>query len=149
MATKIPKAPSRGEEELVLHLTALKIPFIRHVRFDDFRKWEFDFVIPHHKNWEQLSSLSDQTQRRLVVEHGPGLFVAVEVDGGNRMVRNGAAVGRHTGEDDYRKLNAAAIRGWRVLRFTPAMVRSGEALAPFIPGGNGQQKKPPVSSLNN
>lgn len=53
-------------------------------------------------------------------------FVAVEIDGGNRMAKivNGkaVAVGRHTQETDYFKLNLAASMGWRVLRFTPAML---------------------------
>lgn len=78
-------------------------------RFDDERKWRLDFAIIHQ-------------------------HIAIEVDGGNRMAainpRTGkpVAVGRHTQSDDYRKLNRAAELGWRVLRFTPEMIESGEAL---------------------
>ena len=54
----------------------------------------------------------------------PGL--AIEIDGG-LFVR-----GRHSGGqgqlDDMAKHNALAERGWRVLRFTPHQVRTGEAL---------------------
>ena len=55
--------------------------------------------------------------------------VAVEIDGGNRMVRwspktkRNVAVGRHTGSADYVKLNTAIIYGWRVLRFTTEMLK--------------------------
>lgn len=59
----------------------------------------------------------------------PNFKVAVEVDGGNRMVKKSpktgkyVAVGRHTQESDYRKLNFAAEHGWLVFRFTPAMLK--------------------------
>ena len=55
--------------------------------------------------------------------------VALEIDGGNRMVRwspkmkRNVAVGRHTGSADYVKLNTAIIYGWRVLRFTTEMLK--------------------------
>jgi very-short-patch-repair endonuclease len=59
----------------------------------------------------------------------PGDKLAVEIDGGNRMVRwspkmkRHVAVGRHTGSADYVKLNTAIIYGWRVLRFTTEMLK--------------------------
>lgn len=31
-------------------------------------------------------------------------------------------------EEDHRKTNAAVVRGWRVLKFTGKMIRSGEAM---------------------
>jgi len=55
--------------------------------------------------------------------------LALEIDGGNRMVRwspkmkRNVAVGRHTGSADYVKLNTAIIYGWRVLRFTTEMLK--------------------------
>ena len=79
-------------------------------KFDPDRDWRFDWA----------------TRERML---------AVEVDGGNRMAviskRTGkpVAVGRHTQSDDYRKLNRAAALGWRVMRFTPEMIKSGEAIA--------------------
>lgn len=72
------------------------------LRFHPTRKWRFDFA------W---------LDRRL----------AVEVDGGAFIQ------GRHTRgvgyERDCEKLNAAALLGWRVLRFTTGMVEDGRALA--------------------
>jgi len=52
-------------------------------------------------------------------------MVALEVDGGVWVQ------GRHSGgvgfERDAEKMSEAAVLGWRVIRVTPAMVRSGAA----------------------
>lgn len=63
----------------------------------------------------------------------PARKIAAEVDGGRFMVRRGRGgqavpVGQHMSEADYEKLNIAAAEGWRVLRFSPAMIRTGKAL---------------------
>ena len=63
----------------------------------------------------------------------PDRQLAAEVDGGRFMVRRDAKgrvvpVGYHGSEKDYEKLNCAALLGWRVLRFSPDMVRKGKAL---------------------
>ena len=96
---------SWGEEMLALHLRVSGIRFEREALFHPARKWRFDFCLGK---------------------------LAVEVDGGTRMVRYAkgkpVSVGSHSGGKDYEKLNAAAVLGWRVLRFTPAMVKSGEAI---------------------
>lgn len=56
----------------------------------------------------------------------PDIKLAVEVDGGTWVG------GRHTRPQgfakDCEKLNRATMDGWRVLRYTGEMVRSGEAL---------------------
>lgn len=56
----------------------------------------------------------------------PDLMIAIEIDG---AVFVG---GRHTRgvgyEADCEKLNEAMLRGWRVLRVTPGLVRSRSAL---------------------
>jgi len=62
----------------------------------------------------------------------PQLRIAAEVDGGRFLVRRGkdgrpVPVGYHGSEADYGKLNSAALLGWRVFRFTPEMIRRGEA----------------------
>lgn len=62
----------------------------------------------------------------------PDRKIAAEVDGGRFLVRKGkdgkpVPVGYHGSEADYAKLNAAALLGWRVFRFTPEMIRRGEA----------------------
>jgi very-short-patch-repair endonuclease len=68
------------------------------------RGWAFDFAWPAHK-------------------------LALEIDGATRLARwnpklkRCVAVGRHAGEKDYWKLNAAILLGWRVLRFTTEMVQ--------------------------
>jgi very-short-patch-repair endonuclease len=78
----------------------LPLPKLEH-RFHPIRKWRFDFA------W---------IDRKL----------AVEVEGATW------ARGRHTRgagfEKDCEKYNTAALAGWRVLRFTGAMVNDGRAL---------------------
>lgn len=92
---------SRGRTRIAaleLALRAIGAPaWEREYRFHEKRQWRFDLAWP---------------ERRL----------AVEVDGGTFLVRNGRAVGRHARASDYEKLNAAAVSGWRVLRFTGDMV---------------------------
>jgi hypothetical protein len=56
----------------------------------------------------------------------PGQMVAAEVEGAIWVQ------GRHTRgrgfENDCAKYNRATLLGWRVFRFTPAMINQGEAL---------------------
>lgn len=92
---------SHLEELLAIELRSLGLPaFKREYRFHSSRRWRFDFAWP------------DQ-------------MLAVEVEGGTHMR------GRHNRpagyERDCEKGNAAACAGWRVLRFTGRMVRSGAA----------------------
>lgn len=76
-------------------------PLVEEFAFHPSRQWRFDAAIP-------------------------SLMLAVEVDGGTRTG------GRHVRGDgferDCEKLNAAALLGWRVLRFTTSMVQDGRAL---------------------
>lgn len=69
--------------------------------FHPTRRWRFDFCFPAQK-------------------------LAVEVEGGIW------AQGRHTRgagfQEDCTKYNEAVLLGWRVMRFTPGMIKSGEAL---------------------
>ena len=63
----------------------------------------------------------------------PDHLVAAEVDGGRYIVRRNkqgamVPVGQHMTEADYEKLNLAVLLGWRVLRFSPQMIRTGKAL---------------------
>jgi very-short-patch-repair endonuclease len=87
---------------MALHIRAEKLPQPqREWRFHVNRRWRFDFA------WRE---------RKL----------AVEVEGGVW------SKGRHTTgvgfTKDIEKYNAAAILGWKVLRFTTQQVRSGEAI---------------------
>lgn len=74
----------------------------REVLFHPERKWRLDFDFVEYP-------------------------LAIEIDGGT------FSGGRHTRgagyEEDARKINEAEIVGYHVLRFTGAMVKSGEALA--------------------
>jgi very-short-patch-repair endonuclease len=90
------------EDQFELQLKAAGLPaWEREHRFHDTRRWRLDFA------W-------------------PELFVAVELEGGTWVQ------GRHVRgagfEADCEKYNTAAAWGWTVYRFTPGMVKSGEAL---------------------
>jgi hypothetical protein len=77
------------------------VPVLRHEHvFDAERKWRFDFAVPE-------------------------AMVAIEIDGG--IYSQGRHVRGSGFERDHQKLNRAVILGWRVLRFTRAMIRSGQA----------------------
>jgi hypothetical protein len=98
---KLPRVDAAVGLAMVLMLANFT-EFVREHRFAPPRRWRFDVA------W-------------------PDRLFAVEVDGGvwtcGRHVRGKGF------EADCRKLNEAALMGWRVLRVTPAMVKSGEALA--------------------
>lgn len=94
---------SAAEDLLQFHLKAAKLPEpVREFKFHPTRRWRFDFAYPAH-------------------------MLGIEVEGG---VFSG---GRHTRgkgfTEDCAKYNQAAYLGWRVYRFTPDMVKSGEAVS--------------------
>ena len=107
---KLPSAKSEGVETLKLHLRADKIGFTPEFKFHPVRKWRFDFALAKG--------------------------VAVEVDGGIWIA------GRHVRgkgvEEDMEKLNSAALLGWRVLRFSTGMVKSGVAIDTIRRAMNGR-----------
>jgi hypothetical protein len=81
---------------------ALKLPEpVAELRFAPPRKWRFDYAWPEQK---------------LALEVQGGLF------SNGRHVR-GAALLR-----EYEKLNAAAVRGWRVMFTTPQDMANGNAV---------------------
>lgn len=94
---------SQLERDFVALIKLFKLPTPqREYRFDQGgRRWRFDFA------W-------------------PGQSVAVEIEGGTWT--RGAHVRPLHFESDARKYNSAVIQGWKVLRFTGGMVRSGEAV---------------------
>lgn len=69
-------------------------------RFHDTRRWRFDYA------WVSRC-------------------VAVEIDGGQWSPRGG----RHNTDADREKLNAAAALGWRVLRYSGAMLNDPACVA--------------------
>lgn len=106
-----PRAGSRYELELqrLIAYEGLPSPAMQLWFAKDLgRRYRFDFAWPDRK-------------------------IAAEVDGGRWLVRRGkdgrpVPVGFHNHIDDYRKLNLAAKLGWKILRFTPEMIHSGEAI---------------------
>lgn len=98
----IPRAPSKGEYLMGVQLKIHKIEFQREFKFHPKRRWRFDFALslPHH--------------------------IAIEIEGGTWS--NGAHTrGKHF-EEDCEKYAEATILGWRVMRFTTAMVENGYAI---------------------
>ena len=83
-----------------IRLTGLPAP-AREYRFHARRRWRFDFAWPRYK-------------------------VAVEVDGG--IYSRGRHVRGSGFEKDAEKRNAAVMAGWRVLHFTPRMIKAGSAV---------------------
>jgi very-short-patch-repair endonuclease len=90
------------EDRLALHIKSFGLPIPeREYRFDEVRRWRFDFCWPEFK-------------------------LAVEVEG---LLPEGGRHQRMAGyEKDLDKLNAAAAAGWQVLRFTGTHVRTGAAV---------------------
>lgn len=103
-AAKIPRPPSEAEERFAQQVRASGLPPVtREYWFarDIGRRWRFDFAWPEH-------------------------MLALECEGG------AYTQGRHVRplgfRQDCEKYLEAACRGWTVLRVTPEMVKSGEAI---------------------
>lgn len=101
------QAPSWAEETLALQLKLEKIPQpIREWTFHPTRKWRFDFAWPDYQ-------------------------IAIEVEGGMHKI------GRHQRapgfQSDCEKYNEAAVLGWIVLRYTPAMIQRGVVMNHLLP----------------
>lgn len=92
---------SAPEAEFALHCRAHKLNPVPEFKFHPVRKWRADFAFPAH-------------------------MILVEIEGGVWIQ------GRHqTGKGfsaDCEKYSHAALLGYRVFRFTPDMVKSGEAV---------------------
>ena len=86
--------------EVVLSAAGLPAP-VREHRFAPPRRWRFDYAWPAHR-------------------------IALEIEGG--VWTGGRHVRARGYEADCEKYSEAALRGWRVLRVTPAMLRDGRAL---------------------
>ena len=99
---KQPRVPDRGNVFVAACIVAGLPPPFDEWRFDDVRKWRFDWAWP---------------TQRIAIEIQGGIF------SGGRHVR-GAALLR-----EMEKLNAAAILGWRILYLTPKQFAAGDAIA--------------------
>jgi hypothetical protein len=107
---------STAELLLATQLEQAGIPFEREYRFHPSRKWRADFAI--------VGPVEIPITPNVTI--GGTAYLLIEIDGGSWVA------GRHTRgsgfEKDAEKLNAAAELGYRVLRYTPRMIESGEAL---------------------
>jgi len=99
--TKLPRPLSIGEELLAQQLKAYGVEFNRQYVFHPGRKWRFDFQLPLR-------------------------YIAIEVEGG-LFVKGRHSRGKSY-EADLRKYNQATINGYRLLRYSTDMVKSGEAI---------------------
>ncbi len=96
----VPKKLSPGEEGFALACRLNALDPKREFRFCE-RRWRVDFAFPEKK-------------------------LAIEIEGG---VWSGGRHVRGTGYSaDLEKHNALAILGWRLLRFSTAMVENGTAI---------------------
>lgn len=96
------KAESALEHHLAASMALLGLPEPeREYRFHPTRRWRMDFA------W-------------------PSVMLAVEIEGG--IYRGGGHTHVKDLKRDMAKGNAAALLGWRVLRFHGDQVRSGEAV---------------------
>ena len=92
---------SAAEDMLAFHLRAAGIEFERQYAYSRPRKFRADFAFPAAR-------------------------LLAEIQGG---VYSRQAHGSITGVlADIERLNVATLSGWRLLRFTPQAVKSGEAL---------------------
>ena len=98
--SKIPQAGSPGEEAFALHCR---------VEFHPLNQPEREFVFHPGRKWRFDFAW-------------PSNMIAVEIEGRGRHQSFGGF------EADCYKYNAAALLGWRVLRYTPAMVMRGDAI---------------------
>lgn len=92
---------SKLENSMRFHLQAMGLPFVSEHRFCK-RMWRFDFAIPE-------------------------LLIGIECEGG--IFTGGAHTRGAHYESDLEKYNAAALLGWRVLRFSGDMISSGYAIS--------------------
>ena len=92
---------SAPEAAFALHCRAHKLNPVPEFKFHPVRKWRADFAFPAH-------------------------MILVEIEGGvwvNGRHNRGAGYSA-----DCEKYSHAALLGYRVFRFTPDMVKSGEAV---------------------
>jgi very-short-patch-repair endonuclease len=101
--TGVPAPLSLGEETFAFHCRVQGLPDpMREVELIPGRAWRFDFYWPSHD-------------------------LAVEIEGGTAFGKSRHSRGEGF-ERDARKYNSASLAGIRLLRFSTAMVESGEAI---------------------
>lgn len=105
-AAQIRELGTEGERSMETQLRRIGATgFVRELRFDEARRWRFDFA------W-------------------PDLLVALEVEGATWTAgRHTRGAGY---EADCEKYDEAAIRGWMVIRVTTDMVDDGRAASLIV-----------------
>jgi len=104
--SKIPKPLSPGEECFALHCQAHNLTPEREYKFCEGRKFAFDFCWPER-------------------------LIAVEIEGGTSFGKSRHSRGNGF-ETDCIKYNIAARLGWKVLRYSTAMVIKGQAITDVL-----------------
>lgn len=104
--SKLPQPLSTGEETFIFHCRVNHLTPVREHKFCDGRKFAFDFA------W-------------------PDKMLAVEVEGGTAFGKSRHSRGKGF-ETDCVKYNIATRLGWRVLRYSTAMVISGQAITDVL-----------------
>ena len=110
-----------AEDLLSVHLAELGLHFERQYAYAKGRRFKADFAV-----WQPWGV---GNYRYLIPGQGyPGLRLClIEVTGG---IYSKQAHGSVTGVlKDNERLNQATLNGWKMLRFTPQQVESGEAKA--------------------
>jgi very-short-patch-repair endonuclease len=100
---KIPQRLNRSPLEVLMafQMDRAGLTYTSEYRFHETRKWRVDFAFLMPK-------------------------VAIEIEGGTWVSgRHNRGAGMH---GDMEKYNELTLAGWRLLRFTGDMVKSGEAL---------------------
>lgn len=105
---------SQAEDLLAIHLSELKLKFIRQVPVCADRKWKWDFAITSVHS-------SVLFPNREVESKYHAVRIAIEVDGYFKG-RHGAGWGA-----DNEKRNTGQMLGWRVLVFSTKDVLNGTA----------------------
>lgn len=94
---------SKPEAEFALHCRVHKLNPVAEFRFSDTRKFRADFAFPAQ-------------------------MILIEIEGGIWLGANGGHTSGKGLSRDCEKASLAALLGYRLFRFTPDMIRSGEAI---------------------
>lgn len=126
MATRLPASAASGTGDLAEVVEKIVVAAgaprpRREFRFAPPRRWRFDLA------WPEMMlaiELEGGTRGRPVTCHACGSRVRARQRDGSvgRELRIGGAHGRARVDSDAEKYNVAALAGWRVLRYTTAMV---------------------------
>lgn len=131
------------EATLLMQMRAEKFyPPQLQYKFHPTRKWAFDFAWPEVMLGVEVDGGARGVSCGSCAGRGMIFRGAASMVPGRGMVRytdrcrscrgSGKVAGGHTSgqgfEDDHEKINEAQAMGWRVYRFTPEVIKRGEAV---------------------